>query len=515
VKRKKMNTKQIALPLIVVIAVLLAFSSPAAADYSGDHPLTTYEHGFVDGGGLIYETVTDNTTYTVLNTTIVPPLESMTQNIAITIPAGATVKTARLYNYVTWGKSDFGDKYKIGMPAEADLTFNGATVTCQNPLTGVCAGYSPPIACRDALPNPINYSNGAIQYWDTKGPNYTCGIKYDYPSGTFAWDVTDLVTGSGTYVATVANNDSTPTPNEYFATFGFGLLVVYEDCCGQEIEYWIDEGCDVLLNTSKYGVSEPIATTNAPFSGCIGDVGDVVAAELTIVTMAPDKGNWSNWPASMNMNYFNGLTTADEIGPSVIDTSITNSKFRARTIGSSTLAGMWHGYNEYVLPRLQPSNNILYLQDRDLGTGRGDNTAVSNAFLVLEKPPISADVTIEPETLNLNSNGQWVTAYIELPACYDVANINATTVYLNDTIPAVNDTQYGFVTDPDSYLMDHDGDGILERMVKFDRAAVIAYLETIDFESETGSDKMVELAVTGKLFDETAFEGSDTVRVIE
>ena len=127
---------------------------------------------------------------------------------------------------------------------------------------------------------------------------------------------------------------------------------------------------------------------------------------------------------------------------------------------------------------------------------------------------IQADVTIEPETLNLKSNGEWVTAYIELPDCYDVADIDANTVFLGDTIPAVTDAQYGFVTDHDSYLMDHDGDGILERMVKFNRTAVIAYMGTYDFidDGDTGNHRLAELFVTGEVAG-ALFEGSDTVRV--
>ncbi len=477
------KTKQIALPMIVVIAMLLAFSSPAAADYSGDHPLTTYEHGFVADGGLIFETETDNSTYTTLMTTPPGPLPlaSMTQDITIAIPAGATVKTARLYNYVTWSKSDNGDKYVSGDPAEADLTFNGVTVTCKNPAA--------------PIPNTIFYPNGAVQYWDTKGPDYDCGIKYDYPSGTFAWDVTNLV-ANGINVATIANNDSTPTPNEYFATFGFGLLVVYEGADGtdNELEYWIDEGCDVLLNTSKWGVNEPIATTNAMFPGCIKDV-ENKSADLTIVTMAPDKGIWSDWPASMNMNYFNGLTTADEIGPSIIDLSIPDEKPwpRTRTIGSSTLAGMWHGYNVYVSCQLQPCNNILYLQDRDLGTGRGDNTAVSNAFLVVTYPSIPAipaDVAIMPRTVNVKSTDEWITVQIVSLEGYDVEDIEEETVNLDCIF---RDTALG--------------DGIF----KFNRSAVNAYLN----ESVTGSNVLVELTVTGQLSDGKTFEGCDTVRVIK
>jgi hypothetical protein len=347
------KTLRYALPFVVVIAVLLAFSSPAAADYSGDHPLVTYDHDVIHGG-IVYETVTDGSGYTTLYA-----LGSATysQDITIHIPKSATVKMARLYNYYTWSKSDGGDTYTSGDPAEADLAFNGVKVTCQNP--------SP-------ITNPIDYGNGVVQYWDTKGPDYECGIKYDFPSGTFAWDVTGLVTGSGTYTATITNADSSPTSNEYFATYGFGLLVVYETP-GRiaNTEYWIDEGCDLLLNTSQYSVYEPIATTNAPFPGYIEEDNMkkiYQSAELTTVVVSSDKGSAkkNEWAESYNMNYFNSLS--NEIGPS---TAVSDKAI---------------GLNYYdVLKLLQPCENIAYFQDRDLGTGRGDNEAVSNAFLVIKK----------------------------------------------------------------------------------------------------------------------------------
>ena len=351
----------------IALAVLMVFSlaAPATATYAGDKPLVTYENQVIHGG-IVFETVTDGTAYTVLPS---DGSVTQTQSITITIPDGATVKTARLYNYYSWSKSNFGDKYVSGDPAEATLTFNGATVTCLNPST---------------IPNLIDYGNGTIQYWDTKGWYPGCLYKYDYPSGTFAWDVTDLVTGSGTYTATITNADSSPTLNEYFATWGFGLLVVYEGKEGlPKIEYWIDEGCDILYNTSKYGVYEPIATTSAPFDGVVNwGVGKVhKEATLTAVVMAPDKGYMSDWDASKNMMYFND----EEIGPCVIDESITGVKptyWRTKTIGSSNLAGMIP-YD--VTPYLIQKDNVVYFQDRDLGTGKGDNIAVSNAFLVVEK----------------------------------------------------------------------------------------------------------------------------------
>jgi len=121
---------------------------------------------------------------------------------------------------------------------------------------------------------------------------------------------------------------------------------------------------------------------------------------------------------------------------------------------------------------------------------------------------IVAGVDIDPDTLNLKSNGIFVTVYIELPEGYSAEDIDLETVYL-EGIPAMTDSTYGFVKDPD--LMDHDGDGILERMVKFDRATVINLL--IQHMSPQVKQK-VSLTVTGNLNDGTPFRGSDTINVL-
>ena len=61
--------------------------------------------------------------------------------------------------------------------------------------------------------------------------------------------------------------------------------------------------------------------------------------------------------------------------------------------------------------------------------------------------PIVATVDFDPDTLNLGSGGEWVTAYIELPDGYDVAGIDASSVLLNGEVSAVTDPKYGFVKD--------------------------------------------------------------------
>jgi len=106
-------------------------------------------------------------------------------------------------------------------------------------------------------------------------------------------------------------------------------------------------------------------------------------------------------------------------------------------------------------------------------------------------------VDFDPDTLNLNSKGKWVTAYIELPEGYNVSDIDVSSVLLNDGVPA--ETKWVGIGD-------YDGDGIIDLMVKFDRAAVQSILDAGD---------EVEVTVSGELTDSTLFEGTDTIRVIE
>ena len=454
-----MNTKQskkYALPFIVVIAVLFAFISPAAADYSGDHPLTIYDHATINGG-LVYETITDGSGYKNLNAI---SSETQSQDITIRIPAGATVKTARLYNTYCWSKPDFAPPDKSGAPAEAELTFSDGITT----VTKSCVhGYTD--AEIDLIPNPIYYGTDAVHYWDSKGQDYMYwsniygwipDIRWDFPSGEFAWDVTDMVTGSGTYTATIKNTDSTPTPGERFVTFGFGLLVIYEKPTRPWIEYWVAEGCDILM--ARTWETPENATTSATFVGSM-DVSNVKSADLTAVTTCADTGSYN---PPLNMMYFNGV----EIGPATAD-------------------GICHyGVNHFeVRTLLRSDDNVVEFQDRN------DDHYVHNAFLVIEAgtpppSPISATVSIEPETLILGS-GENFTAYITLPRGYDAANIDISTVECEGA-PALSGT-----------IVD---------------STFVTEFSILDLVSVPTGDA-VELTVTGKLTDETPFVGSDTVSV--
>jgi len=124
-------------------------------------------------------------------------------------------------------------------------------------------------------------------------------------------------------------------------------------------------------------------------------------------------------------------------------------------------------------------------------------------------PTIMASLDIEPDTLNLESKGKWIEAYIQLPEDYNPEDIDASTILLNGTIQPILDPKYGFVTDSSEYLVDHDNDGILERMLKFDRATLASWIH-----QSVGMQSDVSLTITGKLRDGTPFTGTYKISAI-
>ncbi len=122
---------------------------------------------------------------------------------------------------------------------------------------------------------------------------------------------------------------------------------------------------------------------------------------------------------------------------------------------------------------------------------------------------ITAAVEVEPNALNLRSGGGWITAYIELTEGYNASYINVFTILLGDTVPAVADPKYDFVTNSGEYLTDRDGDGFLERMVKFDKAMVTEYITDV-LGMEYGN---LTLAITGQVAG-TSFNGLCTIKVL-
>jgi hypothetical protein len=121
-------------------------------------------------------------------------------------------------------------------------------------------------------------------------------------------------------------------------------------------------------------------------------------------------------------------------------------------------------------------------------------------ILLLEpETPLPVEIDIEPDTINLQSRGRWITCIIEIPGVGDVGDIIISSILLNDTVHAEEwPTEIG----------DHDDDGIEDLMVKFNRTEVFDELDW-----DWGLVYSDTLVITLNLNDGTELEGSDTVMV--
>jgi hypothetical protein len=112
----------------------------------------------------------------------------------------------------------------------------------------------------------------------------------------------------------------------------------------------------------------------------------------------------------------------------------------------------------------------------------------------------SVIVDVDPDTLNLEMHGKWITVYIGPPDGYEVGDIDIGTVKLDG------------VLSPDRWDVQDD-----KLMMKFNAEDVISrvWLKIYHMGTPMPQDNVtVELTVTGELNDGTSFEGSDEIQVI-
>ena len=112
-------------------------------------------------------------------------------------------------------------------------------------------------------------------------------------------------------------------------------------------------------------------------------------------------------------------------------------------------------------------------------------------FATTGEQQIEAAIDLDPDTLNLNSKGNWITCYISLSAGYNIADIEPGSIMLGGQIPA----EQKWFEQEDQILM-----------VKFSREAVGGMLE--------GQLGDVALTVAGQLTDGTKFEGTDVITIV-
>ena len=163
--------------------------------YIGDEPLENVAHGTLHGGVIF---TTGDGEYGGLYS----EGASIDTNYEITLPEGATVKLARLNVYYTWCKPEH---------------------TCPEMEVSI---------------------DGNILLLDASYNDIKCWGSWNLAWGNYVYDITDYIQGSGTYGVTVKNICTECTS---FCTAAPGIVTVYEDKNAPMIEYWINEGADLLM----------------------------------------------------------------------------------------------------------------------------------------------------------------------------------------------------------------------------------------------------------------------------
>ncbi len=325
-----------------------------------------------------------------------------------------------------------------GLGAGIFCSFYSSPTIAKNIITGNRASKGGGIYCFSASPNIIN--------------NVITGNSASISGGGIYFNVLYLT-------STIANN--VITGNEALGELSW------------------DGGGGIYFEQASPAVTNNIITGNTSNSGgsgihCYSSFPSITYNDV-----------WGNFP----LNYSGcaeGTASISE-DPLFVDPTISGYQLRAGSPGIDTGDNSVSG-----LPELDLDGNPRIVD------GDGDGAAVVDmgAFEYQGVMAIEATIDFDPYTLNLKNKGKWVTTYIELPAGYNVADIDVSSLWLNGSVNAESKP---------ASIGDNDNDGIIDLMAKFDRNAV----EDLLVVSEN-----VEITVSGSLVDGPQFVGIDIIRVI-
>jgi len=237
----------------------------------GGLKLTTYSSGTLNGTiGLFYDP--ESTPFVMNNRMREYPL-------SLDLPHGSNLTLARLYVYVS---RSHGIQTNRGVIPSLTTWFNQQQLDVEK------------------------------VYYDTDGDDHR------NVSGTFAYNVLQHVQGNSSYTVSLRNPDF---EQNVFSVDGVMLLVAYEQEQGQLSQYWIGEGCDVILSDPKRGILPKDATTSIAFAGALNTT-ENPGADLIFVTTGIDTVNTTEHVVRFNNgtwnNPFDNLST-----PSVLRIPVT------------------------------------------------------------------------------------------------------------------------------------------------------------------------------------------------
>lgn len=325
-------------PAIILINLMLLlhvlFCAPVSASYAGDRPMQTFLHDTHRGGldfSLGDSRYSGELTYN----------DSYTVNFDVAVPAGSSVKLARAYVYWVWSKNGLEGIYP---EFNASLMHSGTVVP---------------------LPEGQRYT-------DTKG----FVSRYDFFSGADAYDLSREISGSGSYSISLTN---AAEDGSTFCVQGIGLLLVCEGSGFPTVEYWVNEGCDMLY--AEYGIDPEMATSTTYFEG---EIDPEQVADASLITVSPSGGYSSDTKARSKL-FFNENTQKIPVLGDIIQLLFGSGKsWKNIYVTNETVEVALD--KRPVSDYLEPEGNFASIQDN------GDYLLATNAILVVEfKEPEEGD----------------------------------------------------------------------------------------------------------------------------
>ena len=278
----------------------------------------------------------------------------------------------------------------------------------------------------------------------------------------------DLGSGEIEYVSWGQNNPASPST---LPSAGEYTCILYNGA-----------GTELQSNTINLG-QEDIDPHNQPPVIVYPDNGSIITDRTPTFHWLKFPGEPESWGTMENdISLWGPVNSPDPISFNyVFPEGSMDQEFFATYNGPALIPGVYE---------LNLHQNVLILDIPNLYSHGSSYVGHNRKIRFTIASAIVASIDIDPNTLNLSSQGKWITAYIMLPG-YNVEDINISTIKLWYQESNVS-TDWGEVQND-----------VL--MVKF-------YLSDAAYILEIG--EAVELTVKGELFNETAFEGSDTIKVI-
>ena len=279
--------------------------------------------------------------------------------------------------------------------------------------------------------------------------------------------------------------------------------------CIGDSDLWKTEGSDwsgydpienysnkqLLINVVNWlaaRVSPP--STPSPGVGIVKEVGEVATKVINVGLTIGELIVSLDWPGSdLHLGLVDPLGRHLGYNP---DTGEVENEIPGAEYSGHGAKPEWGRIHE---PEPGDWTATVYAHDID-----GEYELYSLEVNPIPRETIKATIDSDPDSLSPAGESRWITVYIELPGGPSVCDIDVGTVMLNGLVPAEDDPTYGFVSDIEGRVGDHDQDGVLDCMVKFDRLRALATVEP---------GENIELAVTGQVAG-FPFEGTDTVRVL-